>query len=93
LKPQQWAELIELVADHILWDRDFEFEELVGDVSPDRAEMIKQQLGINADYYSTIARDVREIDIERISAEIRLLTPATKVVSPYDHYEGKRNIA
>jgi len=90
---EQWADFIELIADHILWDRDFEFEKLVGDASPDQAQVIKQQLGINGDYYSTVAKDIREIDIEGISAKIRLLTPATELLRPYHLPEAKRNIA
>ena len=90
---QQWTDFVELIADHILWDRDFEFENIVGDASPDQAEVIKQQLGINNDYYSTVASDIREIDIERISAQIRLLTPATEFVSPFELPKAKRNIA
>ncbi len=90
---EQWADLVESIADHILWDRDFEFEKLVGDASPDQAEVIKQQLGINDDYFSTVASDIREIDVERISAQIRLLTPATEFVSSNQLPEVKRNIA
>ena len=90
---QQWADFVELIADHILWDRDFEFEKLVCDASPDQAELIKQQLGINNDYYSTIASDIREIDVERISEKIRLLTPATDRISPCQRSESKRDVA
>ena len=90
---EQWADFVESIADHILWDRDFEFEKLVGDASPDQAELIKQQMGINSDYYSTVASDIREIDVERISAQIRRLTPATKYVSPFNLPQAKRNIA
>ena len=90
---EQWADFVESIADHILWDRDFEFEKLVGDASPDQAELIKQQMGINSDYYSTVASDIREIDVERISAQIHRLTPATKYVSPFNLPQAKRNIA
>ena len=90
---EQWTDFVELIADHILWDRDFQFENIVGDASPDQAEVIKRQLGINNDYYSTIANDIREIDVERISAKIRLLTPATERIGPYLLPEAKRNIA
>ena len=90
---EQWTDFVELIADHILWDRDFQFENIVGDASPDQAEVIKRQLGINNDYYSTIASDIRDIDVERISAQIRLLTPATELANPYRLPDAKRNIA
>lgn len=79
----RWTDFVEQIADLILWDRDFEFDRLVGDASPDQAELMKRQLGINEDYYSTVASDIQEFDVERISAQIRLLTPATEFVSPY----------
>lgn len=89
-----WADFVESIADHILWDRDFEFEKLVGDASPDQAELLKRQLGINDDYFSTVASDIREIDVERVSAQIRLLTPATEIADPHHLPEVKRrNIA
>ena len=74
----QWILLVERLADNILWDRDFELEQLVGDVSPDYAHLIKRQLGINHDYYATVASDIRDIDVDPISQLIRNLTPATE---------------
>lgn len=90
---EQWADFVELIADHILWDRDFEFEKLVGDASPDQAELLKRQMGIDDDYFSTVASDIREIDVQRISAQIRLLTPATELADPNHVPKVKRNIA
>ena len=73
----EWSEFVEALADNVLWDRDFELDPMVSDVAPDHAHIIKTQLGINADYYSSIADDVREIDIAELSQQIRHLTPAT----------------
>ena len=89
---EQWVDFVESIADHILWDRDFEFEKLVGDASPDQAEAIKRQLGINNDYFSSVASDIREVDVEQISVKIRLLTPATEFAGSKPP-EVKRNIA
>ena len=73
----QWSDFVEALADNILWDRDFELDRLISDAAPDQAHIIKTQLGINADYYSSIADDVREINVVEMSQQIRQLTPAT----------------
>ena len=62
----QWAWFVELVADEILWDRDFSLDGLVADIHPEKANQLKAYLGIEQDYYSTVAPDVREIDVEDI---------------------------
>jgi hypothetical protein len=53
-----WSDLVESLADRILWDRDYEMDSLFLDTAPDKAEMIKQYLGIDSDYFSTAAPDV-----------------------------------
>ena len=73
----QWSEFVEALADNILWDRDFQLDRLVSDAAPDHAHIIKTQLGINADYYSSIADDVLAIDVAELSQQIRHQTPAT----------------
>ncbi len=91
---ERWSDFIELLADNILWDRDFQFDRIVGDVSPDQAGLIKQQLGINEDYYSSVAQDIREVDIAEISALIGKLTPATQYADSHSSQpDPRRNIA
>ena len=73
----QWAWFVELIADQILWDRDFNLDGLVADIQPEKADQLKAYLGIERDYYSTVAPDVNDIDIEVISEQIRALVPAS----------------
>ena len=73
----QWAWFVELIADQILWDRDFDLDGLVADIQPEKADQLKAYLGIERDYYSTVAPDVNDIDIKQISDQIRALVPAS----------------
>lgn len=71
----QWSWFVELVADQILWDRDFDLDSLVADIHPQRAHLLTQHLGIQRDYYATVAPDVLDVDIDSISDLIRDLVP------------------
>jgi len=53
-----WSDLVESLADRILWDRDYEMEYLFLDAAPDTTEVIKQHLGIDSDYFSAAAPDL-----------------------------------
>ena len=68
-----WTWFVEMIADQILWDRDFDLDGLVADIQPEKADQLKAYLGIERDYYSTIAPDVRDFDIQQISDQIRSL--------------------
>lgn len=73
----QWNWFVELVADQILWDRDFDLDHLVADIHPHRANLLKQHLGIQRDYYCTVAPDVADVDVDSISERIRQLVPSS----------------
>lgn len=49
----RWDNIIEGLADHILWDRDYEMAGSFLDLAPDHAESMKAHLGIESDYYSS----------------------------------------
>ena len=72
-----WIWFVELIADQILWDRDFALDELVADIHPEKANQLKAHLGIQQDYYSSIAPDVMDVDIDEIRDMIRSLVPAS----------------
>ncbi len=71
-----WAWFVEMVADQILWDRDFDLDGLVADIQPEKADQLKAYLGIEKDYYSTVAPDAKDFDIQQISNQIRALVPS-----------------
>jgi hypothetical protein len=52
-----WSFLIECLEDHILWDQDFLMDEFL-DSPPEKSQRLKQFMGIDDDYYSSIAPDV-----------------------------------
>lgn len=59
-----WSTAIEDSADLVLWDRDYEIEELV-DAPPHVASEVRQQMGIADDYFSDpprFAMDVEQAD-------------------------------
>ncbi|MCR9202507.1 MAG: hypothetical protein NXI04_28025 [Planctomycetaceae bacterium] len=53
-----WTALVRLLADRILWDRDFELIETFVDEPPEKAAMMRQIMGIGDDYFSTAADDL-----------------------------------
>lgn len=70
----EWLELTESLADRILWDRDFEMEERFLDTEPLKAKAVRQLLGINADYYTAVAPDVREEGVKDLLHNVRRIT-------------------
>ncbi|QDV67777.1 hypothetical protein Poly24_14810 [Rosistilla carotiformis] len=58
----QWDLVVELLADRILWDRDFEMASMIVDEEPEMAEAYKQVLGIDNDYFSMAPPEVNESD-------------------------------
>ena len=70
----QWQSLTESLADRILWDRDFEMAGSFLDEEPAKAAVMKQIMGIEPDYYSTIAPDPKSGEIQQILKSVRQLT-------------------
>jgi hypothetical protein len=71
---QRWESITESLADRLLWDRDFEMADAILDIDPGKAEILKQLLGIEHQYYSSVSADVRPVDVEQSLAAIRRLT-------------------
>lgn len=70
----QWDSTVESLADRILWDRDFEMARSFMDISPAKASMLKQVMGIETDYYSSIAPDSSSSQVESLLREVRQIT-------------------
>lgn len=74
----RWEREIEVLADQILWDRDFELEALIADQDPSKVADIKAYLGIGEDYFSTAAPDANSqeyLRLDRELVELRKTTP------------------
>lgn len=70
---EEWAELIWILADGVLWDDDWETEELILDADPETARARKQRWGIAEDYYTAIAPDPTPAELERAWETLRSL--------------------
>lgn len=67
----QWRKAIESLADQILWDRDFELEELFADHDPEQTREVKQMMGISDDYFSIPAPDSQQyLQLDRELVEL-----------------------
>ena len=54
----KWRNVVECLADQILWDRDFEMTTEFLDRSPEQAAYLKSFMGIEDEYYVEVAPDV-----------------------------------
>jgi hypothetical protein len=72
---QEWHEIVDILSDGILWDRDYEMGTEFFDSPPELSQLIKDHMGIDDDYYSTPAPDVKGgIPTEEIFEHIDSLT-------------------
>jgi hypothetical protein len=73
-----WESEIEELVNQILWDRDFELEDLIADQDPNQVTAVKDYLGISRDYFSIPAPDANSeeyLRLDRELVELRKLTP------------------
>lgn len=71
---QQWSRVIELLADQVLWDRDFLLEEAFADHDPQKVKAIKRYMGINEDYFAVAAPDADSQQYLQLHRELIGLT-------------------
>jgi len=70
----QWTRVIELLADQVLWDRDFLLEEAFADHDPQKIKAIKRYMGINEDYFAVAAPDANSQEYMQLHRELIGLT-------------------
>lgn len=68
-----WDLVIEALTDRILWDRDWEMEDLFADAVPERGRELKQLLGIDDGYFRDIAPDPTEQQLALVRAQLNAL--------------------
>lgn len=73
---EDWSWLIELLTDRVLWDRDFELVNEMIDAPPERAAALRAVLGIDPDYYTTIAPDPTDRQVDALFRSLEELTRA-----------------
>ncbi len=69
----EWEPLVESLADRILWDRDFDMEDVLADIDPDRSELMKKHLGVDEGYYTAVAAELHDDTYATIREELRRL--------------------
>jgi hypothetical protein len=62
----RWSDLIDLLAQAILWDRDFELADSFLDADPGESSQRRRLLGIEDDYFTRVAPDPRPEELEGI---------------------------
>jgi len=69
-----WDLIVESLADRILWDRDWEMEDLFADAIPERGRQLKRFLGIDDDYFRDIAPDPTAHQLDAVRSQLDALT-------------------
>ncbi|MEM9646065.1 MAG: hypothetical protein AAF989_13840 [Planctomycetota bacterium] len=69
-----WDQVIDILVDQILCDRDFEMAELFMDADPGEVLQRREWLGIDADYFSGVVFDPRPDQVAGLIAETRSWT-------------------
>ena len=69
----EWDFLLDELMDRVLWDRDFEDEELFLDADPGLGRHLKKELGIAGGYFTAIAPDLTGDQLASIRKTLRRL--------------------
>jgi hypothetical protein len=72
----RWRWLVESLADRVLWDRDFEMVNEMIDAPPERAAAMRAVLGITSSYYTAIAPDPTDHQIDALFRSLQEITRA-----------------
>ena len=70
---RRWEQLIDSLADAILWDRDFELADQFLDSEPESSYDRRRLLGISDDYFTRIAPDPRAQDVLRVVSQTQAI--------------------
>ncbi|PAY20857.1 hypothetical protein CKO51_03690 [Rhodopirellula sp. SM50] len=76
LEVDRWSWLVEVLADRVLWDRDFEMVNVMIDAPPERAAAMRAALGIHSGYYTAIAPDPTDRQVDSLFESLEQLTRA-----------------
>jgi len=69
----EWDIEVDCLEDYILWDADYEDEDSFVDDLPEKADMMKETMGVSKDYYLENMDDLNEEEIEAKLKELREL--------------------
>jgi hypothetical protein len=69
----EWTFLLDALIDRVLWDRDFDEEELFVDADPGQGQLLKRELGIVGDYFTAIAPEPTDDQLAACRESLRQL--------------------
>jgi hypothetical protein len=72
----EWDIEIQELSDCILWDADYESDDLYLDRPPEEARELRREMGVSEDYFAAVADDLTEEQTEAKVAELRSLCAA-----------------
>ena len=67
----EWERMVECLADAVLWDNDYQLGDVLLDEDPVEANAGKELFGIDEDYFTAIAPDPSDQEVELIIAELQ----------------------
>jgi hypothetical protein len=70
---REWFTEIEALSDLILWDADYESEDLYIDKRPEEAQALKDFMGVSDDYFRDVPEDLNADEIKMKLAEVTTL--------------------
>jgi len=68
-----WMNAVDALMNRILWDCDWEVEYIKPDDPPDMAGVIREYMGVDADYYTAVAPDPNPAQLAKIKLSLREL--------------------
>ena len=74
-----WFNVVENLADRLLWDRDYEMEDVFADVEPDEAAAMKSYMGVSEGYYRHIAPDIRDDQVATVIKRVKAITHGPRI--------------
>jgi hypothetical protein len=83
-----WMFCLEVIADHLLWDRDFLEDGTYADLDPLGSKRLKQQTGVADEYFSTPPPLVREEDYREADRYLRQLAGCPELPDPWGREVG-----
>src|SRR5262249_6783508 len=83
-----WTDCLDVIADHLFWDRDFLDEKTFLDLDPLGSRLLKKLTGIAEDYFSTPPPLVREEDYREADRYLRRTAGCPELLDPWDRKFG-----
>jgi hypothetical protein len=68
---EDWHGVVEVLSERVLWDTDYDDEDLYSDHPPEIAESVKRTSGIPDGYFTAIAHEPRDDEVEGLFERLR----------------------